>query len=452
MRRSSLAVLFVTVFIDLLGFGIVFPFLAFYVESFGARASTVGVLMGVFSLMQFLFAPVWGRLSDRIGRRPIILVGLFGSFLGFVLFGLAGSVVMLFIGRIVAGVAGATVPTAQAYIADSTTAENRAKGMGLIGAAFGLGFILGPALGGFLASASLPLSRLVGPGRVYALLHDNPYALPSLVAAALSLANLLAAFLRLPESLTPELRAQARERPRVGRFAAVREGFATDRLRGLLLIAFIYTGGFAMMETTFTLLVERRLGYGAAPESHAELVRRVSYIFALIGLVATIMQAGLAGRLARKFGEEKMLFAGIVSAAAAFALMPLSGSWAAFFFCAGLLAFASGLTNPSYASLVSRAARSDAQGGTLGVSQSAASLSRVAGPVAAGLLFQKIAPGAPYAVAAVLAGLAAIVSFRLFDRGPQVTATDVAVARAGESSRAVATIDALDTAASREPL
>ena len=413
MRRSSLAILFVTVFIDLLGFGIVFPFLAYYVEMFGARASTVGLLLGVFSLMQFLFAPVWGRLSDRIGRRPVILVGLFGSFVGFTLFGLAGSLAMLFIGRIVAGVAGATIPTAQAYIADSTTAENRAKGMGLIGAAFGLGFILGPALGGFLASASLPLSRMAGPGRVGAMLHDNPYALPSLVAALLSLGNLIAASLRLPESLSPQLREQARLRPRVKRFTALRDGFATERLRGLLLIAFIYTGGFAMMETTFTLLVERRLKFDNSPESHALLVRRVSYVFALIGAVATLMQAGLAGRLARKFGEEKMLFAGIVSAAAAFALMPLSTNWAEFFFCAALLAFASGLTNPSYASLVSRAAGADAQGGTLGVSQSAASLSRVAGPIAAGLLFQKIAPGAPYAVAALLAGVAAVVAARL---------------------------------------
>jgi MFS family permease len=413
MRRSPLAILFVTVFLDLLGFGIVVPFLAYYVESFGAKASTVGLLMSAFSLAQFLFAPVWGRLSDRVGRRPIILVGLLGSAIGFTLFGLAGSLPLLFIGRIVAGVSGATIPTAQAYIADSTSAENRAKGMGLIGAAFGLGFIIGPALGGLLADASVPLSRLLPAGTLSVLLRENPYALPSLAAAALSALNFIAASFFLPESLPPELRAKAQARKRAGRFAALREGLASDRLRGLVLIGFIYVTGFAMMETTFTLLVEHRLGVGASPMAHAQLVRRVGYVFALIGGIATIMQAGLAGRLARRFGEERMLFAGIVAAAAAFALLPLSTSWAGFYLCSALLAFASGLTNPSYASLVSRAAHADAQGGTLGVSQSAASLSRVVGPFLAGVLFQRVAPGAPYAVAAALAVVAAVVAARL---------------------------------------
>lgn len=413
MRRSPLAILFVTVFIDLLGFGIVVPFLAYYVESFGARASTVGLLMSSFSLMQFAFAPIWGRASDRVGRRPIILVGLLGSALGFTLFGLAGSLAMLFLGRIVAGVSGATISTAQAYIADSTTPANRAKGMGLIGAAFGLGFIVGPALGGLLADASLPLARALGGGRLASLLRANPYALPSLAAAALSAANLVAASLFLPESLPAALRAQARARPRVGRFAALREGLSSERLRGLVVIGFVFTAGFAMMETTFTLLVERRLPSAASAEGHAQLVRQVGWVFALIGAIATAMQAGLAGRLARRFGEEKMLLAGILSAGVGLAWLPLARSWGAFYSGAAVLAFASGLTNPSYASLVSRAASADRQGGTLGVSQAAASLARVAGPFAAGILFQRIGPAAPYAVAALLAGLAALVATRL---------------------------------------
>lgn len=427
MKRSPLAVLFVTVFIDLLGFGIVVPFLAYYVESFGAKASTVGLLMSAFSLMQFVFAPVWGRLSDRIGRRPIILVGLLGSAVGFALFGLAGSLALLFVGRIVAGVSGATIPTAQAYIADCTTERDRAKGMGLIGAAFGLGFIVGPALGGVLAHASLPLSLHLPAGHLRALLRDNPYALPSLAAAALAALNLIAAAAFLPESLAPALRSAAQARPRRGRFAALREGLATDRLRGLILIGFVYTAGFAMMETTFTLLVENRLGAGSTPLSHAQLVARVGYVFALIGVIATVMQAGLAGRLSRRWGEERMLLVGISAAGIAFALLPLATSWAGFYLGSSLLAFASGLTNPSYASLVSRAARADAQGGTLGVSQSAASLARVAGPFAAGLLFQRLAPGAPYLVAAALAGLAAVVASRL---RPGAPAVDLAPAEA----------------------
>jgi DHA1 family tetracycline resistance protein-like MFS transporter len=148
---SPLVIVFVTVFIDLLGFGIIIPLLPFYAETFGATALTVGLLSASFSLMQFLFAPIWGRLSDRIGRRPIILLGLFGSFLSYLIFGLAQSLSVLFIARISAGIAGANIPTAQAFIADTTTPENRAKGMGLVGAAFGLGFIFGPAVGGFLS-------------------------------------------------------------------------------------------------------------------------------------------------------------------------------------------------------------------------------------------------------------------------------------------------------------
>jgi DHA1 family tetracycline resistance protein-like MFS transporter len=209
MRRSPLAILFVTVFLDLLGFGIVIPFLAYYVESFGAGAGVVGALMSMFSLAQFIFAPLWGSASDRVGRRPILLIGLAGSVLGYAMFGFAASLAWLFAARILAGIAGATIPTAQAYIADSTTPENRAKGMGMIGAAFGLGFILGPALGGLLARVALPLANTLGQGGFANLLRGNPYALPSFAAAALAAVNLVAAIFLLPESLSPELRQRA---------------------------------------------------------------------------------------------------------------------------------------------------------------------------------------------------------------------------------------------------
>ena len=148
---SPTTIIFMTVFIDLIGFGIIIPLLPFYAETYGATALTVGLLSTSFSFMQFVFAPFWGRLSDRIGRRPVILIGLFGSFLSYLLFGMAHSLVVLFAARLCAGVAGANIATAQAYIADVTTPENRAKGMGLVGAAFGLGFIFGPAIGGFLS-------------------------------------------------------------------------------------------------------------------------------------------------------------------------------------------------------------------------------------------------------------------------------------------------------------
>src|SRR5438445_8374592 len=196
--RLVLPILFVTVFIDLVGFGIIIPFLAYYVESFGARAAVVGLLMSSYSLAQFLFAPVWGRLSDRIGRRPILLLGLSGSVVGFTLFGLAGTLWLLFVGRVLMGIFGATIPTAQAAVADVTAPQDRARGMGLIGAAIGLGFILGPALGGLLSNLSSVL-RLP-------LFEHNPYALPCLASAALAALNLIAAAVFLPESLPRERR------------------------------------------------------------------------------------------------------------------------------------------------------------------------------------------------------------------------------------------------------
>ncbi len=190
-----LPILFVTVFIDLVGFGIIIPFLAYYVESFGARAATVGLLMSTYSVAQFVFAPMWGRISDRVGRRPILLLGLTGSVAGYTLFGLAGTLWLLFVGRAAMGIFGATIPTAQAAVADVTSPQDRAKGMGLIGAAIGLGFILGPALGGVLSNLSGAVH-----GRLF---RQNPYALPCLASAALAALNLVAAALFLPESLSP---------------------------------------------------------------------------------------------------------------------------------------------------------------------------------------------------------------------------------------------------------
>src|ERR1700694_1743785 len=220
-----LPVLFVTVFLDLVGFGIIIPFLAYYVESFGARAAIVGLLMSSYSLAQFVFAPLWGRLSDRAGRRPILLLGLLGSVAGFTLFGLASTLVMLFVGRILMGIFGATIPTAQAAVADVTKPEDRARGMGLIGAAIGLGFILGPALGGILAHLSGALH--------VELFRRNPYALPCLAAAALALVNLCAAAFLLPESLPLELRGTAPVR--ASRLQQLSQGLTDPRLRRLVL-------------------------------------------------------------------------------------------------------------------------------------------------------------------------------------------------------------------------
>src|SRR3954468_1852543 len=393
-----LPILFVTVFIDLVGFGIIIPFLAYYVESFGARAATVGLLMSTYSVAQFIFAPVWGRISDRVGRRPILLLGLTGSVAGYTVFGLAGTLWLLFVGRAAMGIFGATIPTAQAAVADVTSPQDRAKGMGLIGAAIGLGFILGPALGGVLSNLSGAVH-----GRLF---QQNPYALPCLASAALAAVNLIAAAFFLPESLPPANRGSLR--PRLSRFRQLTVGLTEPRLRALVLVYFLFMLGFTMMEATLTLFIEKRVG----TQDHAQLVRRVGYLFGFIGIIQVALQGGLVGRLARRFGERRLLIAGCALAAIALGAVPAAASWGAIYGCAFGLACGLGLSQPSVASLISRAAAVDAQGGTLGISQSASSFARVVGPLLGGWLFQEIAPGSPYLVAAGLA-LAAVVLARL---------------------------------------
>jgi MFS transporter, DHA1 family, tetracycline resistance protein len=389
-----LPILFVTVFIDLVGFGIIIPFLAYYVESFGARAATVGLLMSSYSLAQFVFAPVWGRISDRVGRRPILLLGLIGSVAGYTLFGLAGTLALLFIGRALMGIFGATIPTAQAAVADVTAPQDRAKGMGLIGAAIGLGFILGPALGGVLSNLS---------GVIHLrLFEQNPYALPCLASAALAALNLIAAAFFLPESLPRQLRGAPSTR--ASRFQQLTRGVSDPRLRMLVLVYFLFMLGFTMMEATLTLFIERRIG----ARDHAQLVRRVGYLFGFIGVIQVALQGGLVGRLARVFGERKLLIAGCAFTAVALGALPAAASWAGIYGCAFGLACGHGLSQPSVASLISRAASAETQGGALGVSQSAASLARVIGPALGGALFERATPGTPYFVAAALS-LAALV-------------------------------------------
>lgn len=388
-----LPILFITVFLDLVGFGIIVPFLAYYVESFGAQAAVVGLLMGSYSLAQFIFAPIWGRVSDRVGRRPILLLGLLGSVVGFTTFGLAGTLAVLFLGRILMGIFGATIPTAQAAVADVTKPEDRARGMGLIGAAIGLGFILGPALGGILAhlSSTLPVP----------LFHRNPYALPCLAAAALAAVNLLAAAFLLPESLPDAIRKAPPVRST--RLQVLAQGLTDPRLRILVIIYFLFMLGFTMMEATLTLFIEKRIGM----QDHAQLVRRVGYLFGFIGVIQVALQGGLVGVLARRFGESKLLATGCILAMISLGSVPLVHSWGALYFVALGLAASGGLAQPSVAALISRAASARAQGGALGVSQSAASLARVGGPVIAGALFQQVSPGAPYILAAGLALAAA---------------------------------------------
>ena len=377
MKLPPLIIVFVTVFIDLLGFGIIIPLLPFYAETFGATGFTIGLLATSFSLMQFIFAPIWGRVSDRVGRRPIILLGLLGSCLSYLAFGLASTLTTLFLARIFAGIAGANIPTAQAVVADLTTPENRAKGMGLVGAAFGLGFIFGPAIGGFLSRYG--------------------YAVPAFFASGLSLANFVAAWFLLPESLKPEYRAVER----VGRIAALRAALARPHLPLLLVIGFLVVAAFSGYESTFALFAERTYGFTASS---------IGYIFAFVGVILVIVQGALVGRVVKWIGEHHIVPASLALVAAGLLMIPATTSVAALLVASGVMAVGMGFNNPSLMSLISRYSAAEDQGGVMGLTQSLNSLARIVGPMWGGFAFDRLGIGMPYITSAAVMGLAALLA------------------------------------------
>jgi len=379
---SPLVIIFVTVFIDLLGFGIIIPLLPFYAQTFGASALVIGLLSTSFSLMQFLFAPVWGRLSDIFGRRPIILAGLLGSAVSYLAFGLAASLPMLFAARILAGIAGANISTAQAFIADSTTPENRAKGMGLVGAAFGLGFIFGPAIGGFLSRWG--------------------YSAPAFFAATLSLANFSAALFFLPESLPPDKRG-ARVRP--GRVEAFRRALSRQKLALVLVVSFLVMTAFASFESMFALFVESRFEFGATT---------IGYLFAWVGVVLALVQGVVVGRVVPRIGEHRLVPAAILTMALALAGLAVAPSVPALMAAIGLLAVGLGFNSPSMLSVVSRLADPADQGSTLGVSQSLASLARIVGPLWGGFVYDRFGHTVPFYTASALMLVACGLSLLVF--------------------------------------
>ncbi len=379
---SPLIIVFVTVFIDLLGFGIIIPLMPFYATHFGASAFQVGMLATSFSLMQFLFAPLWGRWSDVIGRRPIILIGLLGSAVSYLAFGLAHSLTLLFVSRCLAGIAGANIPTAQAYIADSTTPENRAKGMGMVGAAFGLGFIFGPALGGFLSQWG--------------------YQAPALFAAGLSLLNFLAALVLLPESLPPERRTTARRRSRVEVF---RHAIARPRLPTVLAVFFLIVSAFASFESMFALYSQARFGFDSVT---------IGFLFAGVGVILAIVQGLLVGRVVRRLGEHRLVPAAIALLAIGLALVWVAGSVPALAFASAVIAVGMGFQSPSMLSVISQLSDPADQGAMLGVSQSLGSLGRIVGPLWGGFVFDRFGHAAPFASAALVMSVACVLSVAAF--------------------------------------
>ena len=356
---KPLIIIFLTILIDLIGFGIVIPLLTFYAEEFNATPLDIGLLVSSYSLMQFIFSPILGGLSDKYGRRPILFLSIIGSGIGYLMMGLAGSLWMIYAGRIFGGITAGNLSTAQAYIADVTTRENRAKGMGLFGMAFGLGFILGPALAGVLSKFGIHV--------------------PFYFAAGLSFTNAILLYFVLPESR--KLSETTEIVKRKNRVAELAEVFKDSRFTTITLQYFLLVTAFSMMTTSFAYYTSFKFGYDA---------ERTGYLLAFVGLLAVIMQGGLLGPLAKKFGEAKLVVFGCFMLVISFAIVPFVGKdqgglWA---LLAGVACFALGnsMASPSLTSLASKNANDFEQGKVLGIMQSAASLARVIGPMLCGIL------------------------------------------------------------------
>jgi MFS transporter, DHA1 family, tetracycline resistance protein len=352
--RSPLVLIFLTIFIDMVGFGIVIPVLPLYAKNFGAGPVTIGFLVAIYSAMQFLFSPLFGRLSDRIGRRPVLVFSMIGTALGFLVMGFADAVWLLFAGRILDGISGGNISTAQAYIADVTPPERRSRAMGLMGAAFGLGFVFGPAIGGVLSKIS--------------------YSAPFFFAAGLAAFNVVLVYLRLPESLAPEHRSKPHERVPI---TAIFRHANGATLAAIMATYFFSITGFSIMTTLYALFTNHRFGYDAA---------HTGYIFAFVGTIGVIIQGGLLGRLVKVFGERALATAGSAILAASLFALPYSSGLAMLLLFTGGIAIGNSLVTPTLNGLTSRNADRSWQGRALGLMQSAGSLGRLIGPVVAGFL------------------------------------------------------------------
>jgi MFS family permease len=390
MRRASLLVLFLTVFIDLIGFGMVIPFLSFYAREYGASGVAVGAVVGVYSIMQFFFAPVWGRLSDRIGRRPVILISVTTSCIGYLLFAFARSYTVLFISRVIAGAGGANIGTAQAYIADSTTPENRAKGMGLIGAAFGMGFILGPPLSGVLSHVG---SQHGMAGNL----------LPGLAAGTLSFIALSIAFFVLGESKPPDATVRSGIPPQFDK--RVWSALGHRRMLGAIMITlFLQLLAVAGMETSVTLHARDRFHFTQLD---------LSYFFLFMGVIVAVIQGGLIGRLARAVGERTLISIGTAAYTLGLLLVPTVWRVPMLYVVAFLVSIGTGLCYPSLTSMVSKVSAANEQGSMLGIATAVGSLARFVGPIFMGFLYDLAQSRGAFYGGATLTAAAFVVSLTM---------------------------------------
>jgi DHA1 family tetracycline resistance protein-like MFS transporter len=370
-----LLVIFLTILVNLVGFGIIIPLLPFYAETFGASPLVIGLLFAAFSVCQLIAAPALGDLSDRYGRRPVLIFSLAGTVVSFVMLAVAHSVTMLFLARIVDGLSGGNISTARAYVADVTEPKDRARAYGLIGAAFGLGFILGPALSGVLARIS--------------------YTAPIWAAAAITLAATAMAWFWLPE--TVHRAAAGTGMP----FRSLAQMMRRPGLRRMLVIDFVYWLAFAVFQTTFALFAARRFGFG---------LPQTGYFFAAFGVLGAIVQGGLIRPVVHRFGDKPTFIVGLVCAAVGLVGASLAHSVALFALTLVPLAFGIGLGHPTVSSLVSRAGRGDEQGRVQGAAGAVESLGRTIGPVWGNASLQRFGEAMPYLSAAAFIVLTLLLS------------------------------------------
>jgi len=373
--RRSLTLLFIFVFVDVLGFSLILPLLPYYAATFGATAEVVGLLLGVNALTQLLGAPVLGRLSDRFGRKPLLILSLAGTVAGFLMLGLARSLAMLFASRVVDGFLGGNISLAQAYISDVTEGKERTKGFGLIGAAFGLGFIFGPAIGGALA----------GGGN---------YALPALVAAGLSLLNLLGVLVWLPESLPRAERERRAREPRAAfSLRALWEALSLPCVGPLLQTQLFFSLAFTLFETVFSLFARERLGLDA---------RTTSFVLTYVGVLVVLVQGVGIRLLVRRFTDKQLVFGGSVLLALSLLAWAFSPSLGVLLVVLAPLALASGVLRVAVNTALTRSVWPEEVGGTLGLSAALNSLTRVIAPTIGGFLLGRVGAFAPGLLGALL--------------------------------------------------
>lgn len=389
-RKRAMGLLFGVLLLVMLGFSVLFPVEPYYVKRFGANALTMGIIVGIYSTMQFIFAPVWGVVSDRVGRRPVLMVGLLGYMISQTFFGLATQLWMLFAARALAGIlSAATMPTAMAYIADITAPEERAKGMGLLGAAFGLGVIIGPGVGGTLGAVAL--------------------SLPFFLSAGLAGAALVAVFVLLPESL-PETARAGKHAPRSSRWSA----FSWD-IAALYGVTLALSLGMAGIEVTFGFFAADRLGL---------TTNQTGWVFVAMGIVASFVQGYLVGKLQKSMGESRMMLGGLVLGALGMLGVAVSHSPVTATAAICLLAAGTGLSRPSNSSLISLRAPGG-QGVAIGLMDSFDSLGRIGGPLLGGFLYRR-GLTLPYLSGAALFAVALVLSAAwsgaagLLTRSPQL--------------------------------